>query len=63
MAGVLAVELGGGLVLAAAGAGLGVHRRRGDQHLALVSHRVHVRAARPAADDTAFDLNRYKADW
>lgn len=49
VAGVLTVEVAGVLVLAAVRARLGVHGGRGDQHLLLVAHRVHLRTARPAA--------------
>ena len=49
VAGVLAVEVAGVLVLAAVRARLGVHGGRGDQHLLLVAHRIHLRAAGPAA--------------
>lgn len=59
MAGVLSVEVGCRFVLVAVRARFGVYRGRGDQHLFLVAHRVHLRTAGPAAvHDVKWSVHR-----
>jgi hypothetical protein len=50
VAGVLAVEIAGELVLAAVRARFSLHSGCGDKHLLLVAHRIHLCAAGPAAE-------------